>query len=236
MFSTELILFARRRQAQDAVVLLAYRGAVGVVIGGRDPQGPVGGLNDIPHAADLAVEELLPVHDLIPLVQLQAPEPLSAQGGHKEVSFPLRDSPIDRDLRPARGGFRGRPDGDGVYVPLILTAPALDRGPAVVLSGFDPVDFIPRVLAELARVEPSPGVPGEAFDVAMAVGVDGATGKGIVGRNGTVGLYPQDLTPERVPVLGVPGFSGVAGGHVEHAVGAELDPTPVVVRIDRDAR
>src|SRR5215211_2994785 len=150
--STELILFSHQRQAQNAVVLLTYRSAVGVVIRGRDPQGPIGCLNNIPHAADLAVEELLPVHDFATFVQLQAPEPLSTQGGHEEIALPWWDSTIDQDLCAARRGFRGRPDSYGIYVSLIRAAPALDRGPAVILSGHDPVDLIPRVLAEFARV------------------------------------------------------------------------------------
>src|ERR687898_145842 len=175
------------------------------MVGGRDPQGPVGGLYGIPNAPDLPVEELLPIHDFAAVVQLQAPEPLSAEGGHEEVAF-------------------------------ILPTPALDRGPAVVLPGFDPVDLIPGASAELARVESSLRVPSEPLHVAVAVGIDGVAGERVVRWNGTIGLYPQDLASQRVPVLGVPGLSCVARAHVEHPVGAELAPTPVAIRVGGDAR
>src|SRR5215217_1951500 len=49
-------------------------------------------------------------------------------------------------------------------------------------------------------------------------------------------FYPQDLTSQRAPVLGVLRISCVARTHVEHAVRAELDPTPVVIRVGGDAR
>src|SRR5215207_1053879 len=234
--STAPILFPCGREAQYAVVLLAYQGAERVVVGGRDPQGAVGGLRNVPDAADLPVEKLLPVHDLTPIVQLQAPEPLSPQSGDEEVTFPLRDGPVYHDLRPTRGGFIGRPDSNGIDVPLVLRTLTLDLGPAVVLSGFDPVDLIPRVLAELTRVEPSLRVPREPLHVAVAVGVDGVARERIVGWDGTVGFYPQDLTLKRVSVLGVLRIPCVASGHVEHPVGSEFDSTPVVIRIDRYAR
>src|SRR5829696_8067745 len=111
------------------------------MVGGRNPQGPVGGLYDIPHAADFSVEEPLPIHDLAAVIQLQAPEPLSAEGSHEEVAFPLGYGPFDHDLRPARGGPRGQADVDGVALGGERLAPALDRGPAVVLPGFDPIDL-----------------------------------------------------------------------------------------------
>src|SRR5829696_7025873 len=164
------------------------------------------------------------------------PEPFAPEGGHEEVAFPLRNGPIDHDLRPARGGLGGRPDSNGIDIPLILAPLAFDLGLAVVRSGLDPVDLVPHVLPELARVQLPVGVPGQTLHVAVAVGVDGVAGERVVRRDRAVRLYAQDLASERVPVLGVPGSPRVARTYVEHAVWSELDPTPIVIRVDRDAR
>src|SRR5829696_819381 len=164
------------------------------------------------------------------------PEPFAPEGGDEEVALPLRNGPIDQDLRPARRCLGGRPDGDGINIPLILAPLALDLGPAVVLSSLDPVDLVPRVLPELARVQLPISIPGQTFDIAVTVGVDGIAGERVVRRDGAVRLYAQDLASERVPVLGVPGIPRVARTYVEHAVWSELDPTPIVIRVDRDAR
>jgi hypothetical protein len=70
----------------------------------------------------------------------------------------------------------------------------------------------------------------------VAVGVDGAFGKRVVLGDGAVRLDAQDLAPERAPVLGVTRVARIARAHVEHPVGPELDPTPVVIRVDGNAR
>ena len=199
----------------------------------RDPSGAC---TDIPHAAHFSVEKLLPIHNIAPVVQLQVPEPLSAEGGHEKVAFPLRDGPFDHDLRPARGGLRGRPDGDGVDVALVLSTSALDRWPAVVLPCFDPVDLVPGARAELAGVELSPPSPTRA-----PPRCDGRRSRrGCRGTGCPEGWNRLALLSESyLPGSSGPGsslISCVARAHVEHAVRAELDPTPVVIRVGGNSR
>src|SRR5918994_2362735 len=164
------------------------------------------------------------------------PEAFAPEGSHEQVALPPRNSPIYHDLRTAGGCLGGRPDGNGIDIPLVLASPAFDLGPAVILSGLYPVDLIPRVLPELARVQLPVSVPGQTFDVTVSVGVDRVAGKRVVRGDGTVRFYAQDLAPERALVLGVSGVSRVARAYVEQAVRPELDPTPIVIRVDRDAR
>ncbi len=81
----------------------------------------------------------------------------------------------------------------------------------------------------------------------MAIGPDERSGAGgaggvewVVRRSRTVAgaarrVEPQDLPVERVQALGQRGVVHVARGHIQLAVGAELDPPPVVVAIALDA-
>src|SRR3712207_483857 len=106
---------------------------------------------------------------------------------------------------PAGGRLACRPGRYGVHVARglgLLAAVALHLGPAVVLAGLDAVDLVEGVLAELGGVESAPLVPGEALDVAVAVGVDGAVREGVVLGRVPVGGEAQDLACQGAPVLG----------------------------------
>src|SRR4029453_243053 len=131
----------------------------------------------VPDASDLAVKQFLPANYLALVVQLQVPEAFAPESGNEEVAFPLWNRAVDHDLCPARGGLGGRPDGDGIHVPFVLAALALYLGPAVVLPGLDPVAPVPRVQAELARVQLPLRVPRQSLHVAVTIGVNGVAGE-----------------------------------------------------------
>src|SRR5205807_1254109 len=83
------------------------------------------------------------------------------------------------------------------------------------------------VLAELGIIELSTD-PGQAFHVAVPVGVDRVAER-VAGRGFSVGSDAKDLAAEGVLILRVGTVLRVAGTGVEVPVGAEFDPTTLVV-------
>ena len=79
-------------------------------------------------------------------------------------------------------------------------------------------------------------VPGEALRVAMAVRPHDRVVEGVVRRRLARWRHAEDLSRKRVEVLGRSTQAGLAGPGIEHAVGAEADPTAVVDSGLRDAR
>src|SRR5699024_9018626 len=103
------------------------------------------------------------------------------------------------------------PGDDRVGEPVggVVAAGALDLRPAVVAAGFDYVDLVEPVLAELRREEGAVFVPGESLDVAVSVAVDEVAERIALGGL-AAGRHAQDLAPEAVGVLGARADAGVA--------------------------
>src|SRR5918998_2095441 len=220
----------------DYAVVVGDGVAAAVAVAREDPQGAVGGLDDVPEATRLVLQELLLAHDCAALIQVEPVEPLATQGRHKEVALPLRDRTSLENLYATRGGLaRGEECGYRVDVSVALTTLALDLGPAVVASRDYTIDLVVGVLAELARVELAVCVPRQALHVAVAVGVERVARELVVSGHLSFGGEAQDLTSQGVGVLGTRTIARVAGAHVQVAVRSEGDPPAIVVGVDGDA-
>src|ERR671916_769351 len=220
----------------DYTIIIGDGVAAAVAVAREDPQGAVGGLDDVPEATRLVLQELLLAHDCAALIQVEPVEPLATQGRHKEVALPLRDRTSLENLYATRGGLaRGEECGYRVDVSVALTALAFDLGPAVVASGDYAIDLVVGVLAELARVELAVSVPCQALHVAVAVGVERVVRERVVFGHLSFGGETQDLAGKRTGVLGARTVARVTGAHVQVAVGSEGDPSAVVEGVDGNA-
>jgi hypothetical protein len=181
----------------------------------------------------LADEQLLVVDDR-PGLELEAPQPLAAEGGDEQVALPLRDGAVveDHRTRPGRLGWLGD---EGRIDVAVVAGCTGHLGPAVVAARLDPVDLVVDVGAELGGPQLTVGVPRQPLHVAVAEGVDRRARLGVVVGDLAVGGDPQDLPGERRGVGRERGLAGVAGGDVEQPVGAERDPAAVVDAGLRDA-
>ena len=77
-------------------------------------------------------------------------------------------------------------------------------------------------------------LPRDALNVAVSERPHRRPGRGIVRRDRTILVQPQDLSREHARVLCVRAVFGIAGRDVELAVGTELEATAIVSVIARD--
>ena len=132
-----------------------------------------------------------------------------------------------------KGSARWRPR---IYVALEkrvlepgIVAVAHNDGPPVVGAGLYAVDLVVTHGAVLRGEElAGDGMPRQALGVAVAEGVDGRAGEGVVLGNSAVLVDSEDLACQGVEVLGQGRGCGVAGGYVELTVGPKLDAPAVV--------
>ena len=79
------------------------------------------------------------------------------------------------------------------------------------------------------------GLPRDALNVAMAQRPHRRSDCGVVARDGAVLVDAQDLSRERGGVLSVRSILRVAGRDIELAIGPELHPPAVMIRVAGDA-
>ena len=130
-------------------------------------------------------------------------------------------SPLGEDVR------RRRPHHFGVQEPGAVRG-AGHLGPAVVAAGHDQIQFVVDVGAELAGPQPARAVPGKALDVSVTQAVDRVLAEGVSRRRAAVRREAEDLAAEGLRVLWLLAALGVAGSHIQEAVGAETDPSAVM--------
>src|SRR5699024_2190693 len=145
-------------------------------------------------------------------------EPLSAQRGEEQG--------VGHICEATRGCLSRSPLCQRVNESIVAGDP-FDLRPAVVTTGFDQVQLVILVVAELTGPQPAVVVEGKALHVAMPVRVCRGLGVGIVRRYLSFGGEPQYGTRQRIGVLGVATLSRVAGADVEHAVRSERHATAV---------
>src|SRR5439155_17555138 len=112
---------------------------------------------------------------------------------------------------------------------------AAHRRPPVVATGHDQIHLVVAAVREEIRramlglvQRAGVRVPCDALHVAVPERPHRRPGGGIVRRDRTIFVQPEDLPREDGQVLCVRAVFGVAAGHVELAVGPELEATAVV--------
>ena len=108
-------------------------------------------------------------------------------------------------------------------------------GPAVVAAGDGDINFFEGILAHIVDVEcAGGGIERELKRIAKTVGVNFAAGsadadKGIVSRDGAIGIDTQNLAEAIGEQLRIRGVSVFTDADIELAVGAEFDGAAVVI-------
>src|SRR5699024_1683728 len=124
---------------------------------------------------------------------------------HYAQSFAPKIGDVDRPgrhLDTAGAGLARAPLLDRVDEAFLIGL-ALHDGPAVVATGFDDVQLVPRVLPELAGIHRAVRGPGDPLHIAVAVAVEERTVEGVVRWDLSGGCHPQDLACQGTDVLGV---------------------------------